>query len=104
GMAAYLHPPTFRLNGRSAFYSLTWCAASIAHDSMHSKLYHEYLQEHRGAQPVPKDAWTGEAVERRCSEYELRVLEKIGAPSHEVLWCSQTNNRFWEVEYDRRDW
>jgi hypothetical protein len=104
GMAAYLNPPTFHLNDTSAFYSRTWCAASIAHDSMHSKLYHEYLREHPEEKSVPAGVWMGEAVERRCSEYELKVLQKIGAPDYEVLWCSQTNNRYWEVEYDKRNW
>jgi len=38
GMAAYENPPTMELNDRTAFYSVTWCASSIAHDSIHSKL------------------------------------------------------------------
>src|SRR5262249_52263379 len=38
GMAAYATPPTLELNGRTAFYSVTWCAASIAHDACHAKL------------------------------------------------------------------
>ena len=38
GMWAYRDPPTFELNDRSAFYSITWCAGSIVHDSYHSKL------------------------------------------------------------------
>ena len=38
GMWAYKTPPTFELNDRTAFCSITWCASSIAHDSYHSKL------------------------------------------------------------------
>src|SRR5262245_28453560 len=59
GMAAYAMPPTLELNGRTAFYSVTWCAAGIAHDAFHAKLYHEYLQQHPGHALVPDDVWTG---------------------------------------------
>ena len=39
GMRASSQPPQFDLNERTAFYSVTWCAGSIAHDSFHSKLF-----------------------------------------------------------------
>ena len=51
GMRAYDDPPTFDLSPKTANYSDTWCAGSIAHDTYHSKLYHEYLDAHGG--PVP---------------------------------------------------
>lgn len=41
GMRAYAEPPTFDLSPKTADYSATWCAGSIAHDTYHSKLYHE---------------------------------------------------------------
>src|SRR5688572_9506659 len=44
GMWAYKSPPTYEMSDSTAFYSLTWCAATIAHDSFHSKLYHDYLK------------------------------------------------------------
>ncbi len=104
GMAAYSTPPTFELNGRTAFYSTTWCAGCIAHDSFHSKLYHDYLKQHLGAVRVPDDVWTGEASERKCLAHQTRVLKDIGASFDEISWLSVTNNRYWEVDYNKRDW
>ncbi len=104
GMAAYATPPTLELNGRTAFYSLTWCAAGIAHDAFHAKLYHEYLQQHPGHTLVPDDVWTGEAVERRCLRHQTRVLKDLGASGEEIRWVRAITHRYWEVEYHKRDW
>ena len=103
GMRAWTKPPTFDLTLGSAFYSLTWCAASIAHDSTHSKLYHDYLRQNPKARRVPDSAWKGQAVEMRCSEDQVRVLKEIGAPVHEINWCTDTN-KYWEVKYRDRYW
>jgi hypothetical protein len=104
GMAAYSTPPTFELNGRTAFYSVTWCAAGIAHDSLHAKLYHDYLKQHPGNDLVPDDVWTGEAAERRCLRHQTRVLKDIGASVDEISWSRETTKRYWEVDYNKRDW
>jgi len=103
GMWAYWRTPTFELNGRTAFYSVTWCAGSIAHDSFHSKLYHDYRKQGPGARRVPEEIWMGEQAEKRCSEHQLRVLQQIGAPPLERDWLRQTNH-YWEVDYKKRDW
>jgi|SRR5471030_208980 len=42
GMWAYHTPPTYEMSPSVASDSVTWVAATIAHDSYHSKLYHEY--------------------------------------------------------------
>jgi len=104
GMAAYEAPPTLELNDRTAFYSVTWCASSIAHDSIHSKLYTDYRMRHPGDAYVPNEVWTGPDVERQCCEHQTRVLQQIGAPPSEISWPAQTNNRFWEVDYAKRNW
>lgn len=108
GMWAYSTPPTYEMSDTTAFYSLTWCAATIAHDSFHSKLYHDYQKAHKG--PVPDDAWTGEAAERQCMRYQLGVMAHIGATKWEIDWAkkqadghyvndsdgwNQFNNRKW---------
>ncbi len=103
GMRAWTSPPVFDLANRTAFYSLTWCASSILHDSMHSELYHNYLTQNPGARRVPDTAWKGEAAEIRCSEHQAQVLRQIGAPSHEINWCTDTN-RYWEIKYHDRFW
>jgi len=104
GMAAYARPPTFELSERTAFYSLTWCAASIAHDAFHAKLYHEYLQQHPGHTFVPHAVWTGEAAERHCLRHQTRVLKDLGAEVEEIQWSRALTHRYWEVEYHKRDW
>jgi len=86
-MAAYRKPPTFELNDQTAFYSVTWCAGSIAHDSLHSRFYFNYLKLHPGERVVVHDAWMGEAAEKLCCEHQLRVLRQIGAPTNEIAQC-----------------
>jgi len=104
GMAAYETPPTLQLNDRTAFHSLTWCASSIAHDSIHSKLYIDYLKQNARVGSVPNEVWTGAEVERRCCEHQTRVLQDVGAPLSEISWSARTNDPYWEVEYSKRDW
>jgi len=104
GMAAYRKPPTFELNDQTAFYSVTWCAGSIAHDSIHSKLYLDYLKRN-ARMNVPTNIWIGEAAEKVCSEHQVRVLIQIGAPSNEITHCIwNPADRYWEVDYQKRNW
>lgn len=102
GMNAWTNPPTFDLTERTAFYSLTWCAGAIAHDSFHSKLYHDCLRKNP-RKGVPDAAWKGEEAEARCLEYQIRVLKEIEAPVHEIDWC-RAPNKYWEVKYRDRHW
>jgi hypothetical protein len=115
GMKAYAKPPTFHLNGRTAYYSVTWCASAIAHDSFHSKLFHDYLDKHRSQAPgdalksdwglVPDHIWIGEAAEKQCVEHQLQVLREIGAPGEEIIqgqW--NPTNRYWELEESKQNW
>lgn len=104
GMVAYENPPTLELNDRTAFYSLTWCASSIAHDSIHSKLYNDYRKLHPDGAYAPDDVWTGEEAERKCREHQMLVLHELRAPLNEIKWLAQTNNRYWEIDYTKRDW
>src|SRR5258705_6649488 len=98
GMGAWLKVPKFELNDRTAFYSLTWCAGAIAHDSYHSKLYADYRREHPEARRVPDKIWTGESAEKQCLEHQLAVLKDIGAPTHEIEWTAAPGNRYWDVK------
>lgn len=81
GMWAYKNPPTYEMSDDTAFYSVSWCAATIAHDSFHSKLYHDYLKAHGH---VPDDVWTGIAAEQQCMKHQLAVMEQIGAAKSEI--------------------
>jgi hypothetical protein len=102
GMRAYDEPPVFEANDRTVFYSITWCASAIAHDSMHSKLYHDYLKSHGGL--VPADIWTGETAEKICLAHQTDVLKKIGAPDTEIQYCDHGTGDYWRTDYDKRNW
>jgi len=108
GMWAYQTPPTYEMSDTTAFYSVTWCAATIAHDSFHSKLYHDYLKSHSG--PVPDAVWTGRAAEVKCMTHQLEVMERIGADKGELDYAKQQadghyakDQESWQ-DYQKRDW
>lgn len=108
GMRAYATPPVYEMSDSTAFYSVTWCAATIAHDSFHSKLYHDYQRDHPG--PVPNSVWVGRAAEQQCMKYQLEVMAKIGASEYEVSYAKTqadghyvTNGESWQ-EYSKRKW
>ena len=111
GMTAYEEPPSFQLADRSAFYSITWCAGVIAHDSYHSKLYHDYKDFHK--RRVPNEIWIGANAEKKCMKHQLQILKEIGAPAHEIEHTKKTNPNFYDVnqdgqydwdDYEARDW
>jgi len=106
GMWAFKEPPTYEMSARTAFYSVTWCAGTIAHDALHSKLYHDHRKQHAGR--VPADVWTGEVAEKRCILFQLEVLEQIGAPDHETAYCRKLKGTHHDVnkdgKYDKEDY
>jgi hypothetical protein len=108
GMWSYKDLPTYEMSDATAYYSVTWCASTIAHDSFHSKLYHEFLISHGG--PVPDDVWTGTAAERQCMAHQLSVMEHIGASRPEIDWAKQQaggnyakDKENWR-DYQKRNW
>jgi hypothetical protein len=111
GMRAYDDPPTFDLSQKTASCSDSWCAGSIAHDTYHSKLYHEYHDAHEG--PVPDEAWSGQAKELECIHYQANVLRDIGAPPSEITYVDQLDGSHFDlngdgkatwIDYWLRDW
>jgi hypothetical protein len=102
GMRATQNPPVFELNERSAFHSVTWCAGVIAHDSFHSKLYHDHKNTHRGS--VPRQVWTGHEAEMKCLEHQLQVLKEIGAADGEIGYCQTLKPDYADVPYRKRNW
>lgn len=106
GMWAYKKPPTFEMGDRTTFYSVTWCAGAIAHDSFHSKLYHDYLKTHPGR--VPDEVWTGVEAEKKCLKHQLDVLKSIQAPKHELSYMYTLDGTHNDVnkdgQYDWRDY
>jgi hypothetical protein len=108
GMWAYATPPTYEMSDKTALYSVTWCAATIAHDSFHSKLYHDYKAAHGGS--VPRLAWGGVLAEQLCMKHQLSVMERIGASKWELDHARtqadghySKDNETWQ-DYKKRDW
>ena len=108
GMWAYRTPPTYVMSERTAMYSVTWCAATIAHDAFHSKLYHDHLKAHDG--PVPHKVWTGPAAERLCMAHQMAVMKRIGASQWEMDHALKNadghyakDNETW-AEYEKKNW
>jgi hypothetical protein len=75
-------PPTFIMADETTFYSLTWCAAAIAHDSFHSKLYSDFYRDCGGI--VPYSVYSGTRAEQACMEYQMKVMRRIGSTQWEL--------------------
>ncbi len=112
GMAAYENPPRYEVSDKTAFYSLTWYASTIAHDATHSELYHQYRAAHQ-TNNVPDNAWTGIDIEKACNAYQLAVLKQIGGPSSEIDYLAGLDGTHCDVNHDgkcdiqddrQRDW
>lgn len=74
----------------TAYYSITWCAAAIAHDAFHSKLYHDHRTVHGGS--VPDAAWTGKDAEQQCMKHQLAVMARIGATQWEIDYAKKQSD------------
>ncbi len=83
GMKAWIKEPTFLMSNSSAFYSITWAASCIVHDSYHSYLYHSYKQNNP-AKKVPYKAWAEQEAELQCNTIGALALEDMHAPKHEI--------------------
>ena len=73
GMWAKRNPPTYVIADKTTFSSITWCASTIAHDSYHSKLYHDYMAMNKRA--VSDSVWKGEAAEKKMSRTPSRYTQ-----------------------------
>ena len=103
GMWAYRVPATYEMTETTAFYSVTWCASAIAHDSMHAKLYRDRQKGHPGL--VPDHVWVGEDAEKLCLRHQTDVLTKLAAPKHEIDYCRNLKGTHHDVNRDGRyDW
>lgn len=104
GMYAYENPPRYVVGDATRNAGTAWYASTIAHDSGHSKLYHDYLSAHPG-QTVPEDVWTGEAAERTCLEAQYDALAKIGGTQSQLDYVKNIiDSQYYNVPYDQRWW
>jgi hypothetical protein len=112
GMHAYSKRPTFVVGKRTWSHSAPWYAGAIAHDSYHSKLYHD-ARESSGGNP-PADCWTGIEAEKKCLAFQIKVLEMLDADAETVAYLKeleknpayQGHNLGWRSwrDYLRRRW
>lgn len=96
--------PTFELANPSAYYSITWCASAIAHDSMHSKIYQDDVKSNPSKQRA--ENWSSQVEEeKQCNAHQLQVLRDIGAPPHEINHCAKQDGTHADVNKDGKyDW
>jgi len=104
GMRAYDERPTYEVGFRTWDYSASWYAGTIAHDGYHSLLYHE--AKGAGQAQPPDLAWTGTDAERKCLDFQARVLDEIKADPSLIKYVrDQTvNPTYQNVEYSKRNW
>ena len=87
GMRADAEQPTFVVGRPTWKHSALWYAGAIAHDSYHSKLYHE-ARASMGKTP-PADCWTGSEAESKCLAFQLEAVETLGAAQDMVAYVRE---------------
>jgi len=98
GMLPYAQPPTYQMSLKTALYSITWCAGTIAHDAYHSKLYHDYKKKY--GEPIPYDSWAGFESEKKCLEFQIKTLKEINAPMEEINYCLSLDGTYGDINKD----
>jgi len=95
-MYPFENPPRFRVGKVTRDAGTIWYAGAIAHDSCHSRQYHDYESIHHGT-PVPIEIYTGESSEYECIRYQYGVLEKMGASKKMLDYVANSSSlRHWE--------
>ncbi len=111
GMVAWEQPTRYEMSAKTAYYSVSWCASTIAHDAYHSYLY----QRHKPAngERTPARYWAEKKAESLAISYQRKVAKKIGASHNEqnYLWSLKGNHadidgdgKLTQKDYDQRDW
>ena len=68
-------PAVIGLSHETALRSTTWLAASLAESACYSKEYHH---------PRSFFGFSKQGPDKECSQYKLKVMERIGAPQEEI--------------------
>jgi hypothetical protein len=111
GMRAWENPPLYQMSDKTAYYSLTWCAGTIAHDAYHSFLYKKHSLNN--GKRTPYNKWAGFSSEKQATDFQLKVMKKIGASPHEVDYLRTLDGTHGDVngdgkltqeDYKQRDW
>lgn len=109
GMRAYDKPPTYEVGESTSTANVIWYASTIAHDTYHSKLYHEAgLRNGK----VPDEAWTGPTAEAVCNEFQKKVLQELRPKNPSVVdhylkylqGIIDKKTDYYSGDYEKRDW
>lgn len=98
GMFAWKSPPVFQMSNKSAFHSLTWCAGGIAHDAYHSYLFRENKVE--GEKYPPYETWGGFSAEKKCIQYQISVMRKIGGSESDIKYLEAQDGTHGDTNKD----
>ena len=111
GMRAWEKPPVFQMSSKTLSHSKTWAASCIAHESYHSKLYHDYLSRHGSS--VPDNVWADKEAELKCVKFQIGVAKKLNAPRREISYLQSLDGSHGDVDqdgkldaedYEKRNW
>lgn len=111
GMVAWANPPRYEMSAKTAFYSITWCASTIAHDAMHSRLYQKYRHVQKGQ--LLHKLWAGFKAESRAIHFQTQVAKRLSAPEEELHYLRNLkgthsdldgDRKLTNKDYQKRDW
>lgn len=104
GMYAWESPPRYQVGKATYEAGEIWYAGAIAHDSCHSKQYHDYLSKNNSAS-VPGEVWTGKEAERQCLDVQYDALTMIDADQNTLDYVKNIiSSEYWNVPYGDRWW
>jgi hypothetical protein len=102
GMNNYTDPPTCELADPTTFYSITWCAGCIAHESHHAALFKQ-----------PGHVYGLAEEESACNAVQLKVMKLIGSPAEELSYLAAQDGshfdlngdgKYTQEDYGQRNW
>jgi hypothetical protein len=91
-------PPRMTASDDTAYYSVPWYAAAMAHESLHSELYNRYQEKYGG--DVPDDIYSGVEAEKTCIAYQLDVITKIGGAAGDIEYLAGLDGTHCDVDKD----
>ncbi|MCG2726821.1 MAG: hypothetical protein L6420_11335 [Elusimicrobia bacterium] len=113
--------PVILISDENAYKSLTWCAGIISHHAFHAyaRILKNRNEKNKAVPPLPgkkikkryefrmdfmgidyTDLNTIIAVENKASAFQMRVLEKIGAPKSEIRYIKKRNPKDFSISHD----
>ena len=78
GVFPYMDLAVIDVGGRTWNSTTIWYAGAIAHEGFHVKLYRE-AKVRNGKRDPKGNTWTGVEAEKKCLEFQLRVLQELRA-------------------------